>query len=302
MSLKSRVRVKLRRRWHLHRSAAPAVAIRAAGCGHRLALAFMLTVSLGAGCGDDDAQDGGAPDGRVMRDGAGLDGEAIDRDATIDSGIPACMPTCSAELLCCGDEGSCIDPRSDAEHCGRCDLRCADGRGTECRRGRCVCGGVDQGCVGTRESTCCPPRGAGQESYCANIEVDGADCGQCGRDCDPAKSSRCTGGRCVCGGGREPCADDGHSLCCADITGTATCVDSFMDASHCGACDVACEIAERCDVATCTRGTSCPAGCAPGTICCDGQCCSRSQCNIGRCGEMDAGAPDGGVPTDGSAI
>lgn len=72
-------------------------------------------------------------DGTGTPDGGGSDGEARDaRDAEADSDGAA--PTCGDEQTMCGS--SCVDLRSDAQHCGDCATACSGA--TACVSGYCV--------------------------------------------------------------------------------------------------------------------------------------------------------------------
>ena len=177
-------------------------------------------------------------------------------DAGRDGGLrfdagPVCDPACPATELCCvlaDGSPACIDPMSDEAHCGACDVACDDGpRGTSCELGRCVCGAVESGCAGTRNSICCPPRDDRGLPYCANLDTDGEDCGACGVSCDPLAADTCTAGRCFCGVDLESCDGSPESQCCADVTGFSRCADTTSERVHCGGCGKRCALGERCE-------------------------------------------------------
>jgi hypothetical protein len=225
-------------------------------------------------CGDDAAPglDGG-------RDAAAAD------VGPPDTGI-SCEPACGDDQRCCGSVSApmCVDFLVDSVNCGGCDVVCAEGRGVECERGLCVCGFSKAGCAGSRQDYCCPPRVAGGMPYCADLDTDGQDCGECGAACDTARANECNGGRCVCGLGRDACDGTPTSACCADAAGEYSCTDTTTDRAHCGGCEQPCQIGESCETSTCRVGaTRCPGGCPGGQVCCDGVCCDRVLCDRGEC-------------------
>ncbi len=187
---------------------------------------------------------------------------------------------------------------NDPDNCGDCGVVCAEGRGTVCHNGACVCGLVTEGCGGTSLSTCCPPPAPGAMRYCANLQTDGNNCGGCGMQCDPLQANQCGNGQCVCGDSIHACAGTVDAVCCADVTGAASCVDARTSFDHCGTCDNACVFGETCRDGACSVGSAtCPGGCGPGLVCCGGGCCTRTACGRGQCGD-DAGTPvsDAGTP------
>ena len=231
-----------------------------------LAGAFVLA------CGDDD---GAAVD-------AGSDAGAEDAGGERDSG-PTCPMSCAASEACCEVEGElrCIDVLADDENCGGCGIVCADGRGTECVRGSCVCGDFELGCGGDSESFCCPVNPPERnDRYCANLELDANDCGACGEACDPLQADRCDGGRCRCGDAREPCEGTASSTCCVGDFATE-CVDLTSDRAHCGECNRSCDFRESCV---------------------DGDCVPRFVEDAGAedAGAEDAGPEDAGVEDAGT--
>lgn len=226
------------------------------------------------------------------------------RDAGHEPG-PMCMPECSGVEACCVDRTTdtpvCVNLRNDPRHCGVCEIDCiASHRGDSCSASQCSCGTARLGCTGNRQSWCCPPRQAGGDGYCADLDRSAADCGACNVHCDPRRADRCDGGRCVCGRGRDACAGTPESTCCTFLVDTM-CVDTTSDERHCGACNNACPGGSRCEGGTCTFGEStCDAGCGAGQVCCDGTCCTRDRCTSGRCGgASDGGTGDGGTSDGG---
>ncbi len=196
-----------------------------------------------------------ACDGQPTTD-AGVDGGS---DGGRDSGPPdggaVCEPLCAVREACCAEPGVggvCANLAEDVEHCGMCTIDCvASGRGTSCRSSTCACGDFDLGCIGRMSSFCCvPPEGMGAP-HCANLQQDTADCGECGRACDPMVGNDCQGARCVCGDSRTGCGGALTDRCCGDRFEVYACVDSTSDREHCGACGNRCVSGMRCVASTC---------------------------------------------------
>jgi len=126
------------------------------------------------------------------------------------------------------------------------------------------CAGNDEGGVGMDPGDACPPDWSLCGDVCADLQGDGAHCGQCGRRC--ATGEICSAGSCVglCG--------DGQSLC------GASCVDLRVDSAHCGACGVACAVGQRCTNGTCV--------CLAGRALCGDACVDLSSdgAHCGGCG------------------
>ena len=107
---------------------------------------------------------------------------------------------------------------SDAEHCGRCGVRCGGPSATaRCEAG--VCGAL---ACATGFADCDRERANGCEIATAD---DRANCGACG--------NRCGGGR-VCGNGAcVATCEPTHENC------DGSCRDLRTDPQHCGACGAA---------------------------------------------------------------
>jgi hypothetical protein len=254
---------------------------------------FLLLASLAfvLACGDDDApEDAGATD-------LGVDAFELRPDLG-----PPCELDCDGLERCCFVDGepTCVDTRTDPENCGLCGTVCAEGRGTTCEAGFCVCGSARLGCLGTEESLCCPPVDDRTSYYCADLRADARDCGGCGIECDPRVGDRCAAGRCVCGvDSRTGCEGTDESTCCQDAFGMVACENLTIDRFNCGSCENSCEIAESCANGNCTIGPDiCEERCGDAQVCCGGECCTRGACIDGVCGGADGGVPDGG-PSDG---
>ncbi len=82
---------------------------------------------------------------------------------------------CRSGMIRCDDE--CVDPLTDVDYCGGCDVECDD---TFCGGGECIasCGGL-QAC----------------DESCVDSDADPLHCGGCERECHPSQS--CVAGSCT---------------------------------------------------------------------------------------------------------
>lgn len=146
-------------------------------------------------------------------------------------GCDAAKP-CPLGLSCC--VGSCIDTKTNVDHCGMCGDTCTVINGT----GKCV----DGAC---RVSSCkdgwgdCDKDGKSCE---ASTTIELANCGGCGLSCTLADSvSACLGGKCSvssCTAGYGDCDKDPKTGCEINLKN---------DPANCGACGKA--PAETCNLA-----------------------------------------------------
>ena len=168
--------------------------------------------------------------------------------------------------LSCG--GTCIDPLTNASHCGGCDVACDAGQ--VCDAGSCA-----SACSGGR--TACG-------AVCFDLQTDPLHCGECGETCEPGGSCNagdcsdacndacdrttevCAAGTCECRSGLSPC--DG------------ACVDLQRDPLHCGTCD------RECGSDPCGGGECQPDGCPAGTDPCGGSCTDLDSDPL-HCSECD---------------
>ncbi len=204
--------------------------------------------------GAPDGGDAGAPvdfcaDTQSDPANCGRCGNACAAHERCESG--ACRVRCASGQIECG--GQCVDPRTDARNCGSCGRACAAGQACE--------GGADGGapsCVATCAapfSECAPDGGT---PYCANLQVDPANCGACRRACPAGQS--CVSGSCglVCPAGQ---------LACPTMAPTA-CVDPRVDPANCGACGRVCDPSQSCSGGACctttTTATAAYRGCTTG--------------------------------------
>lgn len=169
-----------------------------------------------------------------------------------------CVEGCPAPLLVCG--ASCVDPRHDSSHCGRCDQRCPSG--TRCLAGQCgvICDGTTSLCQGR----------------CVDTLNDVAHCGGCDQPCAP-------GATCVQGQCRPPCGV-GQAFCAGECVMTAT------DLFHCGGCNRPCAMGTVCSQGQC-RGACSP----PASICGGGASCAETifdPDNCNACGTVCPPVPN----------
>jgi hypothetical protein len=165
-------------------------------------------------------------------------GACSDRSNRCEGGLCACgrSAACANGELCCGegDSARCVNPSTDPEHCGSCELGCDPGDGL--RRVAVCRGGVCQ------EPACEPSWGACDPSAPLDCTTDVTenvnDCGACGNACPiPTLADDCSASRCVCGPERRTCTGD--ETCCAGVG----CVDFDLGLrvdgglAHCGGCD-----------------------------------------------------------------
>lgn len=68
---------------------------------------------------------------------------------------------------------------------------------------------------------------------CVDVQVDGANCGDCGNDCNGAA---CLAGVCDCA---------------IELLNCGACIDPLTDELHCGGCDQPCGLGETCQGGTC---------------------------------------------------
>ncbi|MCS6799358.1 MAG: MopE-related protein, partial [Myxococcota bacterium] len=158
-------------------------------------------------------------------------------------------PSCDTGQLCCpplgapADAGSCVDPRTDPNHCGTCGNVC--GPRMSCIDRRCQCNAPYADCDGNQATGC---------EIDPTVDLD--HCGGCGRRCRRTNATaRCTGGVCsidTCNVGWDDCNrrdDDG-------------CETSLRTLTDCGACGIRCARANA--TATCATGACRIERCNPG--------------------------------------
>jgi hypothetical protein len=224
---------------------------------------------------------------------------------------------CLGGAVACGADCARLD--SSSQHCGSCDVVCADSdvcdlghckpRVEGCSSERLLCGDdcVDSlsdgthcgGCDGVcpAEASCeqgscdCPGALTACGESCVDLASDAQHCGSCDQTC--VDTQTCQAGSCECPVGTELCTS--ATLAVADnvVTtgaGEATCVDTSSDSAHCGSCGVQCSGGQVCEAGNC----ACPAG----TLFCSDSCVDTStdSQNCGACGQACTGGQicDGG--------
>lgn len=192
------------------------------------------------------------------------------------NGTCACAP---GEKVC---DSSCLDVQTDDANCGDCGRACASGQ--HCEAGACVA------------ACTLNPTDACRDHHCWDVNNDSRHCGADCSSCSTRAGQRCVQGQCACPPGATDCAGQ--------------CTKLSVDATHCGACGVACGVGEVCVSGACacaaglTRcGSECrqlandPANCgACGQACGAGQVCANGACAAACPNFMDA-CPDSACVT-----
>jgi hypothetical protein len=173
--------------------------------------------------------------------------------------VPSCVAGRCAIAACAAGFGDCdgnpsngceADTNTAVSHCGRCGNACPARPSAfpGCLGGACVTSCVMgfQDCDGVDANGCE-----------ADVRVDPANCGSCGRACAPAHATgACASARCAI----TRC-DDGYADCDADPANGCE-VNVRSDASNCSACGARCVtpgatpacMSGRCDIAACATG------------------------------------------------
>lgn len=113
----------------------------------------------------------------------------------------ACADNCAMGTTKCGN--SCVDQQTDRTNCGGCGTTCKDGEicsagkcAISCQQGLTKCSApVADGGVADAAADASGDGGAQfTGDYCANLQTDNANCGQCGNACGFGK--KCIAGQC----------------------------------------------------------------------------------------------------------
>jgi hypothetical protein len=158
----------------------------------------------------------------------------------------ACGFACKS--ACC--KSACVDLAVDVNNCGACGTTCAVANGTPaCKGSRCAVGACQPGWADCN--------GAAVDGCEVNVDVDTANCGQCGAACDfvPNGQAACKSGKCVLGACNPNYAD-----CNGDLRdGCEAKIDSDVD--NCGKCGSKCRFNNAfplCKAGQCTIGNCVP--------------------------------------------
>ena len=137
------------------------------------------------------------------------------------------------DVLDCGQlqeecDGTCVDPETDARHCGACNNACGDGE--VCHDGSC--------------ETSCPGDQTVCDGGCFDLDLSPRHCGSCGTECDDGQV--CSAGSCEtsCGSGLTECDNQ--------------CLDLQTDPNHCGGCGEACPPSFGCTGGSCVATSDFP--------------------------------------------
>lgn len=108
------------------------------------------------------------------------------------------------------------------------------------------------------------------EGTCVDLETDPANCGGCGRRCDPGEL--CSSGTCA-----SSMCPSGLTRCIIGIDRRTACVDTRWDSTHCGGCGQGCS--DTCEDAVCTGEV-----CRLPEIGCDADGCVNALTDEDHCG------------------
>ncbi len=217
----------------------------------------------------------------------------------------SCTP--GSPNACIQPDGSafCTNLLSDPKNCSACGVVCA--AGNACQSGKCVVSGGTGGaggtaCPGPLPSACRTPTG---EAYCADLNIDLANCGACGKGC-PA-GNRCEMGIChAIAGGTCPGT---FPNTCPSAAGGTLCTDFMKDPGNCGGCGIRCDNGIYCDKGKCTATPpapspiSCPGGTPNGCTRGDGSSyCTNVLKDPGNCGGCGSLCPSGKTCSNGTCV
>ena len=189
--------------------------------------------------------------------------------------------TCPQGLVLCNN--ICINPLSDAQHCGakgKCNENTpstSDYQGEVCpeETHSCEAGKCMRVACAPEGGQLCPDANALDGGFsCINLnETDADNCGACSFKCNTLKmrytySSNCVGGKCqfTCHTDTTNCGTPEEPVCLSPK-------DFIENSEHCGACGVRCPENHYCAVKN---------GCV-GTACCVESPCGDNSCKLNNC-------------------
>ncbi len=218
---------------------------------------------------------------------------ACGRMCSAEGGVAGCANgTCS--ITCSTGRSNCdgmvstgceINTTNNVSHCGMCGRSCTSlpnvlAAGVGCTGSACTLGGGTASCV-AGFGNCDSNANNGCET---NTNVDGTNCGACGRMCLAGQTCRMGTCTTVCAAGTDPCT----------VASVTTCRDLQSDRANCGACGVTCPTGQVCASGTCqvscgSTQTNCSGTCRDltsdrnncngcGIACASGQICMGSAC------------------------
>ncbi|MBO4349320.1 MAG: hypothetical protein J6A01_00035 [Proteobacteria bacterium] len=191
-----------------------------------------------------------------------------DEDAAngCESNLPCNAGKCKDPQMLCDDQ--CIDPMTDAAHCGDCETACEPEE--TCQSGSCQP-------VTDPPAECDPPCEPGETCQSGTCQPETEPPAECDPPCQPGET--CQSG--TCQPETEPPAEceTGLEAC------FGRCVDLKSDREHCGKCLNACDEDENCIDGKCTIH------CDGLTLC--GGACIDTQNNAAHCGSCNKACLDG---------
>ncbi|MSP26359.1 MAG: hypothetical protein EXR75_14630 [Myxococcales bacterium] len=169
--------------------------------------------------------------------------------------------------------------------------------GAACNGGKEVVGGGNGGSTGAAPLGC-PGELLKCGTSCVDARVDPANCGACGEAC--ADGEVCSQGGCglTCLGGTTKCdvAPEGSP----DEPPVTLCIDTAVDADHCGGCGAACAVGEVCQAGVCA--TECVGGTTKCQDANNDDVCVNTQISANYCGDCMIACGVGQVCQGGACV
>ena len=214
--------------------------------------------------------------------------DCFDRD---DSIHPEAIDICDRiDNNCDGNTDENTDFKSDNANCGQCNISCNVPGGQLCCNGSCVntkanaghCGSCFNLCTGT-SPLCC-------DGQCKDTFTDVNNCGGCANPCTNSHGTTlCKGGACspTCAGGWGDCDGNPNNGCESDLSVVTSCSTCYSDAEcdqNLQFCNLERNICERKRVngQACGRVPQCRSNYCVDGVCCNNACqASCWHCNLG---------------------